>query len=98
MRDCKYRLPCNWCDKYDRMCETVLLEIYKQEQKENVGYPETECKHNWVVEKAEAVTKEEAGCTTYYTHRCSICGKERIKRVEFDGRHRHYVTIWELKT
>lgn len=41
VKDCKYRLPCNWCDKYDRMCEAVLLEIYIQEQEKN------KCEHNW---------------------------------------------------
>lgn len=92
LQDCKYRLPCNWCDKYDRMCEAVLFEI-------NVGCKAlTEHDCNWVVSKAEAVTKEEAGCATYYTQRCSVCGKERIKKVEFDGNHKSNVTMWELKT
>lgn len=96
LRDCKYRLPCAWCDKYDRQCLAVEYEISKQEQEKN-SKP-TECIHDWVVEKAEAVTKEEAGCATYYTQRCSICGKERLKKVEFDGNHKPNVTIWELKT
>lgn len=41
LQDCKYRLPCNWCDKYNRMCEAVLTEIHIQEQEKN------ECEHEW---------------------------------------------------
>lgn len=90
IQDCKYMLPCGWCDKYNRFCN--MVESIK------IGVPISECKHNWITEKAEAVTKEEAGCTTYYTLRCSICGKKRIKRVEVSGDHKFNITIWELKT
>ena len=45
LQNCKYRLPCNWCDKYDRMCEAVLLEIYKEEQERNAK--QKECEHEW---------------------------------------------------
>ena len=90
MEDCKYKLPCNWCDKHNKYCDMV--------EPIEIGAPITEHKHNWVTEKAEAVTKEEAGCTTYYTQRCSICGTEWLKRVEVDGNHKFNITIWELKT
>jgi hypothetical protein len=85
MEDCKYRLPCNWCDKHDELCVMSMI-----------GIEISECKHpEWKTERAEAVTKEEAGCVTYYTLRCSACGKTRIKRVEFDSECRHHVTIYE---
>lgn len=32
--ECKYRLPCNWCDKYDRECDVVLWEIKENQYKE----------------------------------------------------------------
>ena len=49
LQDCKYRLPCNWCDKYDRMCKAVLTEIYKQRQKERNAKESKseECEHEW---------------------------------------------------
>ena len=85
MKECKYRLPCDWCDRCNKLCDMSLI-----------GKPISECKHpEWKTEKAEAVTKEEAGCVTYYTLRCSMCGKTRIKRVEFDGQHKSNVVIYE---
>lgn len=101
LRDCKYRLPCAWCDKYDRECLAVQYEVSKQERErreEDNSVPIEECKHNWVVEKAEAVTKEETGCTTYYTQRCSICGAKRLKKVEVDGSQKFNVTIYRYET
>lgn len=32
--ECKYRLPCNWCDKHDRQCDVVLWEIKENQYKE----------------------------------------------------------------
>lgn len=85
MEECKYRLPCDWCDKHDKLCDMSMI-----------GIPISECKHpEWETERAEAVTKEEAGCVTYYTLRCSACGKTRIKRIEFDGQHKSNVVIYE---
>ena len=45
LQDCKYRLPCAWCDKYNRLCEAVLFEIHKEEQEKNKK-PE-KCNHEW---------------------------------------------------
>ena len=67
LQDCKYRLPCNWCDKYDRMCEAVLIEINKQQEEENIGKPE--CEHEWSF--CESV-ENTGGKYTYY--RCNKCG------------------------
>lgn len=48
LQECKYRLPCNWCDKYDRMCEAVLVEIHKRQEEESIGRPEPKkCDHEW---------------------------------------------------
>ena len=67
MKECKYRLPCDWCERCKKYCDISLI-----------GKPISKCKHpEWVTEKAEATTKEEAGCVTYYTLRCSMCGKKR---------------------
>lgn len=85
MKECKYRLPCDWCDRCNKLCDMSMI-----------GIPISECKyHEWRTERAEAVTKEGAGCVTYYTLRCSVCGKTRIKRVEFDSNHKHNVMIYD---
>lgn len=80
------------------LCKRCGETEFRAENDSRQNSEPEECKHNWVVSNAEAVTKEEAGCVTYYTQRCSICGKERLKKVEFDGNHKPNVTIWELKT
>lgn len=38
MKECKYRLPCDWCDKFDKKCEEV--DYYELQN------PNT-CEHNW---------------------------------------------------
>lgn len=77
LQECKYRLPCNWCDKYDRMCEAVLYEIYKENQEKNVGRPEPKekkCDHQWSFWE----TRENTGGTyTYY--RCNKCGSMMVR-------------------
>jgi len=70
MKDCKYRLPCNWCDKYDRMCEAVLLEIYIQEKEENEK--QKECEHEWEL-TGSTVTSNDV--INYYT--CFKCGEKK---------------------
>ena len=64
LRDCKYRLPCAWCDKYDRPCEAVQYEVAKQEQEKNSNA--TKCDHNW-----EWISSSSVGNVTY---RCTKCG------------------------
>lgn len=34
---CKYRLPCAWCEKYDRECLVVKYENEKQEQEKKLS-------------------------------------------------------------
>lgn len=109
MKACEHFLPCGYCNKYDVPCKATAdgiidynyligeIDLETAEEMKACNANEShDC--NWIVAKAEAVTKEEAGCATYYTQRCSVCGKERIKKVEFDGNHKSNVTIWELKT
>lgn len=82
VKDCKYRLPCNWCDKYDRRCEAVLLEIYKQEQDKNVGKPESkECEHDWTLKAFEPTNYTNEIGKRYYNEKyvCTKCGKEEYR-------------------
>ena len=82
MQECKYRLPCNWCDKYDRMCEAVLIEIELEKQKNNC-YPYTliptvksnKCEHDWHLVGTLTGTK-----SMYKTYICTKCGEEETHR------------------
>lgn len=51
LRDCKYRLPCAWCDKYDRECYAVQYEVAKMNSEpERIPVPKEigeHCDHNW---------------------------------------------------
>lgn len=33
MKECKYRLPCNWCDKFDKHCDMTKQDT---------------CEHDWL--------------------------------------------------
>lgn len=69
MKDCRYRLPCNWCDKHNRMCDEVLFEIHKQEQ-ENTELKE--CEHEWIMIGS---TIDSFDVVNHYT--CSKCGIQK---------------------
>lgn len=44
LQECKYRLPCNWCDKYNRRCEHIEALIAKSDCERIM---ECECEHEW---------------------------------------------------
>ena len=69
IRDCKYRLPCAWCDKYDRPCEAVQYEVAKQEQEKNSNV--IKCDHSW-----EWFSSSSFGDSAY---RCTKCGALKIQ-------------------
>lgn len=54
-KDCKYRLPCAWCDKYNRECYVIKNEVLKLQ---------CECEHNW-----ERIGQNTGG-TQYRCNRC----------------------------
>lgn len=72
MKDCEYRLPCNWCDKFNRVCDEVEYEIYQQ------TLEPVECDHEWLIFE---VTEGTGGRD--FTYRCSKCGATKKKC--FDG-------------
>ena len=87
VQDCKYRLPCNWCDKYNRRCEHIEFittkmhfeTIAKEKEKE-------EHEHNWnVIQIRESDYKDEDGnkyCNVYKY--CSKCGYVEIKTQQIE--------------
>lgn len=72
VQDCKYRLPCAWCDKYDRPCQAVEYEIARQEREKNL-IP-IKCDHNWNFRQTVTTT----GGTDYH-YRCSKCGALKVE-------------------
>ena len=71
VQDCKYRLPCAWCDKHDRPCEAIEYEIARQKQKENLSA--IKCDHNWNFHHTLTHT---GGTECHY--RCSKCGAFKV--------------------
>ena len=63
MKECKYRLPCNWCDRANKYCDMVEQITIKCEHDE----------HEWVFYKS---TENTGGRQIYY--RCRKCGAIRM--------------------
>ena len=86
LQECKYRLPCNWCDKYDKLCDAVLFEIYKQEQ-EQIQNPKSvkECKHEWYIVGSVTGTKSK-----YEVFVCSECGEQQTIKTVLDKENGTY--------
>lgn len=33
--DCKYRMPCGWCDRHNRLCDVVQYHLKQEQEKED---------------------------------------------------------------
>lgn len=64
MKDCKYRLPCDWCDKFNKKCEEV--DYYELPNSDK-------CNHTWIYDKSFINT---GGRTDYY--HCVKCGTKKV--------------------
>lgn len=70
MKECKYRLPCNWCDRLNKYCDMVEpIEISNM----TMG----NCKHDWLKVKRTTIDN-----VVFETHKCWRCGVEQEIRVE----------------
>ena len=80
MKDCKYRLPCLWCDKHDRLCDLVKLELHEIEYNNESAHSESLelCEHNW-----KYVATDIGNAATHEFHRCTKCGE--IQKFEVKG-------------
>ena len=65
MKECKYRLPCDWCDKFNKKCEEV---DYYESSKPII------CDHDWVFVKQ---TTNTGGTDIHY--KCRKCNAIFIK-------------------
>ena len=74
IKDCKYRLPCGWCDRKNEFC------VYEQQSTE-IDNPATDsisdqltilkCPHNW--EPMNSIS------TAGVSYRCTLCGAMRTQ-------------------
>ena len=67
MKECKYRLPCNWCDRLNKYCD--MVEPIK------IKFSDTDkCEHDWRFLESRVHT---GGTDVYY--KCSKCGATKMK-------------------
>lgn len=72
MKECKYRLPCNWCDKFNKKCEEV--DYYKLPDP-NI------CLHDWILEKIYACNSEESTLKYRGKFVCRKCHAVEIRDI-----------------
>lgn len=59
MENCKYRLPCGRCEKFNKDCDA----------------PRKNCNHNWIIEVEESDYRDERGNRYFVVHQhCPLCG------------------------
>lgn len=87
MKECKYRLPCNWCDRLDKYCDMVEpIEIKLSDT--------NKCNHDWVYDKTTINT---AGRNIYY--HCTKCWATKLEEYDVNGNYKHsYETGTEWQT
>lgn len=68
MKECKYRLPCNWCDKLNKLCD--MTEPIKIELPDP-----NKCNHDWRHQKSYINAE-----TGEYKHKyiCNRCYEVRM--------------------
>lgn len=54
LKECKYRLPCGWCDRKNEKCELLqksipVKTITKREHILEVNAYQRSCKHEWIM-------------------------------------------------
>jgi hypothetical protein len=74
VRECKYRLPCDWCDKFNKKCDEV--DYY--------GLPDANtCKHDWVLETTYISDLDENGKFIYRGRFvCRKCHEVEVRDLE----------------
>ena len=72
MKECKYRLPCNWCDKLNKYCD--ITEPIKIE----LPNPDS-CNHDWELE-CRYTNLSEDNRNYYYRYKyvCRKCYEVKI--------------------
>lgn len=64
--DCKYKLPCNWCDKFNKQCTEINC---KHNDK---------CNHDWVCHHWYSYWNEKEQCPVReIIFQCRKCGETK---------------------
>lgn len=91
-KDCQYRLPCNWCDKYDRQCEHIEFLIAKENYEEMMNkqreQEKCECDHDYRYVGQICGSK-----SVYRLYICCKCGAEEMHKVIKDEKGVFHETI-----
>ena len=78
MKDCKYRLPCNWCDKFNRFCEmSESIEIMLSDS--------SNCDHDWKTEETYMFPSDKG--EPYYVTKlvCRKCHESKKIKTDIHG-------------
>ena len=70
MKECKYRLPCDWCDKFNKKCEEV--DYYE------LPNPNT-CDHDWILEERYMYPSEDYKVRHRGKYVCRKCYAVEVK-------------------
>ena len=76
MKDCKYRLPCNWCDRLNKYCD--MVEPIK------IELPDTNnCDHDWILEYSTLFPSDD--WIPYYKNKyvCGKCHESKIEKIKY---------------
>lgn len=82
IKECKYRLPCNWCDKFNKFCDMSESIEIKLPDANN-------CDHDWKVESRFIYPPENENETPHYRVKvvCRKCHTVEIKDVDINGNY-----------
>ena len=77
MKECEYRLPCNWCDKFNKFCD--MVEPVKFELPDP-----NKCNHDWEVENY--MFSSDNG-KPYYVNKyiCRKCHESKATKTDING-------------
>ena len=79
---CKYRLPCNWCDKFDKYCD--MVEPIK------IEIPDAnECDHDWKIEERFIYQPIDKNEEPYYRIKrvCHKCHTVEMVDMDMNGNY-----------
>ena len=75
MKECKYRLPCDWCDKFNKKCKEI--DYYE------FTFPDTnKCDHDWQVENVYAYCDDNEELRHRAKYVCRKCHSTETREVD----------------
>lgn len=78
MKECKYKLPCNWCDKFNKYCD--MTEPIKIELPDP-----NKCDHDWKVENIYMFPSNNGEPYYIAKHVCRKCHELELIKTDVHG-------------